>query len=248
MDNNTIQAESFTRALAKGEDERSSSPTRAAAKGGKEDLSSSTNSQEHQQKADKKPIKISVKTVILIAVIIALGVLAYIYKGLFIAVTVNGSPISRLSIIQKLEKASGKNLLDSLIIEKLVQNEVSAKKIVVSNDEINGEIKKIEDQVIAQGSTLEAALSAQGMSMDDLKKQIIFQKKVEKLVADKINVTDEEVAQYIKDNAISIPEGQEATATAQIKNELRNQKLNKEADALITTLKSQAKIRYFVNY
>ena len=267
MDNNTIQTESFTRALAKGEDERSSSPTRAAAKGGKEDLSSSTNSQEHQQKADKKPItelpfieakvkkrtkfsspKISVKTIILIVVIIALGVLAYIYKGLFIAVTVNGSPISRLSIIQKLEKASGKNLLDSLIIEKLVQNEVSAKKIVVSNDEINGEIKKIEDQVIAQGSTLEAALSAQGMSMDDLKKQIIFQKKVEKLVADKINVTDEEVAQYIKDNAISIPEGQEATATAQIKNELRNQKLNKEADALITTLKSQAKIRYFVNY
>jgi len=297
MDNNTTKAESFTRALAKGEDERSSSPTRAlakgedersssptralakgedersssptraAAKGGKEDLSSSTNSQEHQQKADKKPItelpfieakvkkrtkfsspKISVKTIILIVVIIALGVLAYIYKGLFIAVTVNGSPISRLSIIQKLEKASGKNLLDSLIIEKLVQNEVSAKKIVVSNDEINGEIKKIEDQVIAQGSTLEAALSAQGMSMDDLKKQIIFQKKVEKLVADKINVTDEEVAQYIKDNAISIPEGQEATATAQIKNELRNQKLNKEADALITTLKSQAKIRYFVNY
>ena len=252
MDNNTIQSESFTR---------------AAAKGGEEDLSSSTNSQEHQQKADKKPItelqfmeakvkkrtefsspKINIKTVILIAVIIALGVLAYIYKGLFIAATVNGSPISRLSIIQKLEKASGKNLLDSFITEKLVQKEADAKKIVVSNDEINGEIKKIEDQIVAQGSTLEAALSAQGMSMDDLKKQIILQKEVEKLVADKINVTDEEVAQYIKDNAISIPEGQEATATAQIKDELRNQKLSTEGNTLIATLKSQAKIRYFVNY
>ncbi len=227
----------------------------------------SQNTQEHQQKADKKSItelpfmeekvkkrtsfsspKISVKTAILIAIIIALGVLAYIYKGLFIAATVNGSLISRLSIIQKLEKASGKNLLDSFITEKLVQKEADAKKIVVSNDEINGEIKKIEDQVTVQGSTLEAALSAQGMSMDDLKKQIVFQKEVEKLVADKINVTDEEVAQYIKDNAISIPEGQEAAANDQIKNELRNQKLNKEADALITTLKSQAKIRYFVNY
>jgi len=206
------------------------------------------NAQEHQQKVDKKPIKISIKTVILIAVIIALGVLAYIYKGLFIAATVNGSSISRLAVIQKLEKASGKNLLDSLIAEKLVQEEADAKKIVVSNDEINGEIKKIEDQIVAQGSTLEAALSTQGMNMDDLKKQIIFQKKVEKLVADKINVTDEEVAQYIKDNAISIPKEQEAAANDQIKNELRNQKLNIEADALISTLKSQAKIRYFVNY
>jgi len=219
MDNNTIQAESL-------------------------------NAQEHQQKAYKKSIKIkiSIKTAIIIVVIIALGVLAYIYKGLFIAATVNGSPISRLAIIQELEKASGKNLLDSLIIEKLVQNEANAKKITVSNDEINGEIKKIEDQVVAQGSTLDAALAAQGMTMEDLKKQIILQKEVEKLVADKINVMDEEVTQYIKDNAISIPEGQEATTTAQIKDELRNQKLNKEAAALITTLKSQAKIRYFVNY
>jgi len=219
MDNNTIQAESL-------------------------------NAQEHQQKAYKKSIKIkiSIKTAIIIVVIIALGVLAYIYKGLFIAATVNGSPISRLAIIQELEKASGKNLLDSLIIEKLVQNEANAKKITVSNDEINGEIKKIEDQVVAQGSTLDAALAAQGMTMEDLKKQIILQKEVEKMVADKINVTDEEVTQYIKDNAISIPEGQEATTTAQIKDELRNQKLNKEAAALITTLKSQAKIRYFVNY
>ena len=219
MDNNTIQAESL-------------------------------NAQEHQQKAYKKSIKIkiSIKTAIIIVVIIALGVLAYIYKGLFIAATVNGSPISRLAIIQELEKASGKNLLDSLIIEKLVQNEANAKKIIVSNDEINGEIKKIEDRIVAQGSTLDAALAAQGMTMEDLKKQIILQKEVEKLVADKINVMDEEVTQYIKDNAISIPEGQEATTTAQIKDELRNQKLNKEAAALITTLKSQAKIRYFVNY
>jgi len=208
----------------------------------------SLNAQEHQKKADKKSIKISIKTAIIIVVIIVVGVLAYVYKGLFIAATVNGSPISRLAIIHELEKASGKSLLDSLITEKLVQNEANAKKIVVSNDEINGEIKKIEDQIVAQGATLDAALVARGMNMEDLKKQIIFQMEIEKLVADRINVTDEEVAQYIKDNAISIPEGQEATTTAQIKDELRNQKLSTEGNALIATLKSQAKIRYFVNY
>ncbi len=208
----------------------------------------SLNAQKHQQKADKKSIKISIKTAIIIAAIIALGVLAYVYKGLFIAATVDGSPISRLAIIQKLEKASGKSLLDSFIIEKLVQNEAAAKGVTVSDDEINAEIKKIEDQIVAHGDTLDAALSSQGMSTDDLKKQIILQKEVEKLLADKINVTDEEIAQYIKDNAISIPKGQEATTTAQIKDDLRNQKLNIEADALITALKSQAKIRYFVNY
>ncbi len=206
------------------------------------------NEQEHQPEADKKSVKISLRTAIIIAVIVVLGVLAYVYKGLFIAATVNGSPISRLAIIQKLEKASGKSLLDSIITEKLVQNEASAKKIVISDDEINAEIKKIEDQIVAQGGTLDAALGAQNMSRDDLKKQIVFQKEVETLVADKINVSDEEVAQYIKDNKISIPEGQEAVTGDQIKNDLRNQKLNTEAQTLITALKTKAKIQYFVKY
>jgi hypothetical protein len=204
--------------------------------------------EEHQQKADKKSVKIGVKTAIIIAVVIIIGALAYGYKGLFIAAIVDGSPISRLAVIQKLEKASGKSLLDSLINEKLIGNEVSAKKIVVSDDEINSEIKIIENQVIAQENTLDAALASQGMSMDDLKKRIIFQKGLEKLLADKINVTDEEVAQYIKDNKISIPKGQEAAANDQIKNEIRNKKLNTEAQTLITDLKSKANIQYFVNY
>ena len=206
------------------------------------------NVQDDQQKDEKTSIKMSKKTAIIIAVIILLGVLVYTYKGLFIAATVDGSPISRLAIVQKLEKASGKKLLDSLITEKIIQNEANAKKIVVSDDEVNGEIKKIQDQLTAQNSTLDAALASQGMSMDDLKKQLILQMEVEKLVADKINVTDEEAAQYIKDNNVSIPEGQEAATNDQVKNDLRNQKLNKEATALITTLKAQAKIRYFVNY
>ena len=194
------------------------------------------------------PIKIGIKAIVIVAVIIALAGLAYVYKGLFIAATVDGRPISRFAIIQKLEKASGKNLLDSLITEKLIQNEANAKKITVSNDEINAEIKKIEDQITTQGSTLDAALKAQGMSQDDLRKNIILQLEVEKLVAGKMNVTDDEVAQYIKNNAITIPAGQEAAMTAQIKEQLRSQKLSTEANVLITALKAQAKISYFVNY
>lgn len=198
--------------------------------------------------ASEKFKKINPKTAIIIAAIIVVAGLAYIYKGLFIAATVDGIPIGRLDVIKRLESSSGKNVLDSLIIEKLVQREASRNNIVISDDEVNAEIKKIEDQVKASGATLEEALSAQGMTMEDLKEQIILQKEVEKLVADKITVTDEEVAQYIKDNKITLPAGNEATTTAQIKEGMRSQKLSIEANALITALKSQAKIRYFVNY
>jgi len=203
---------------------------------------------EKEPEADKKVIKINRKAVVIAVIIIAVLVLAYFLRGLFIAATVNGSPIGRLSVIQKLEKASGKNLVDSIISTKLVNAEAVAKNITVSNEEIDAQIKTIEAQVTAQGGTLDAALALQGMSRDDLKEQIVFQKQVEKLVADKVVVTDEEVAQYITDNKITVPAGQEAVANAQIKNELSNQKLNMAAEALITTLKAQAKIKYFVKY
>src|SRR3989344_2440033 len=202
----------------------------------------------YSQKYAKKTIQISRKTAISIAIIIIIGVLAYVYKGIFIAATVDGSPIMRLAVIQKLEKTSGKNLLDSLINEKLIQNEARTKNIIVSDGEINSQIKTIESQIATQGGTLDAALAEAGMSMDDLKKQIMAQKEIEKLLADKINVTDEEVAQYIKDNKVSIPQGQEATMADQIKSEMRNQKISTEAQTLITNLKSKAKIQRFVNY
>ena len=208
----------------------------------------SSPSKERQQKYFKKSIQINTRTAIIIAIVIIIGVLAYIYKGVFIAATVDGSPIMRLTIIQKLEKTSGKNLLDSLINEKLIQNEARTKNIIVSDDEINSQIKTIESQIATQGGTLDAALAEAGMSMDDLKKQIMAQKEIEKLLADKINVTDEEVAQYIKDNKVSIPQGQEATIVDQIKSEMRNQKISTEAQTLITNLKSKAKIQRFVNY
>jgi len=208
----------------------------------------SSPSKERQQKYFKKSIQINTRTAIIIAIVIIIGVLAYIYKGVFIAATVDGSPIMRLTIIQKLEKTSGKNLLDSLINERLIQNEARTKNIIVSDDEVNSQIKTIESQIATQGGTLDAALAEAGMSMDDLKKQIMAQKEIEKLLADKINVTDEEVAQYIKDNKVSIPQGQEATIVDQIKSEMRNQKISTEAQTLITNLKSKAKIQRFVNY
>lgn len=200
------------------------------------------------QKYAKKTIQISRKTAISIVIIVAIGVLAYVYRGVFIAATVDGSPIMRLAVIQKLEKTSGKNLLNSLINEKLISNEARAKNISVGDDEINDQIKAIENQVATQGTTLDEALAAEGMSMNDLKKQILFQKSVEKLLADKVNVTDEEVTKYIEDNKIPIPQGQEAALAEQIKSEMRNQKLNTEAQALMANLKSQAKIQRFVDY
>ncbi len=169
-------------------------------------------------------------------------------KSLFVAATVNGSPISRLAVIQKLEKMSGKKLLDSMIDEKLITDAAAAKNISVTDADVNDEMKKIETSLSSQGQTLDEALSSQGMTSDDLKTQIVLQKEIEKLVADKIVVTDEEVAQYITDNKITVPKGQEAATAEKIKSDLTAQKAETAAQTLVTDLRTKAKIQYIVKY
>lgn len=205
---------------------------------------------EEPSKVDKKVIKIKIsrKNALITTVVILVLVAAYFLKGFLIAATVNGKPIGRLTVIQKLEKASGKNLLDSLINISLVNDEAVAKKVVIEQKDIDTEIKNIETQLTAQGVTLDKALADQGVSREDFEQQIVFQKQVEALVASKTAVSDEEVTQYITTNKIEINADQEATIKSQIKSQLVNQKLNQAATELLDNLKTKAKIRYFVNY
>lgn len=212
------------------------------------EVTQSSLASEHSSMAIRKRKTISIKTAVIIVSVVIIGALAFYYKGLFIAATVNGSPISRFAVIRELEKESGKKTLDALITETLINDEIRKKGVTVSNDEVDAEIKNIEDQIKAQGKTLDQALAAQGITREYFKKQIAIQKKLEKLLADKIQVTDTEVEQYIKDNKVTIPKGQETDYKNQIKNQLQQKKFSDAAGSLIDSLRSQAKINYFVNF
>ncbi len=190
----------------------------------------------------------SVDTAFIVALIIVLASLAYYYKGLFIAATINNSFITRLAVIEDLERASGKQALESLITKKLIDNEAVKKGISVTVEEVDAEIKNIEDQIKAQGQTLEQALNGQNMKLEDLKQQIITRKTLEKILADKLQVAEAEITKFITDNKVEIPKGQGEVYKNQIIAQLKQQKLSSEAQALIDSLKSQSVIKYFTNY
>lgn len=215
-----------------------------------ENTTPENNSTSHESKSyvnvkfkKPKPLTIAIG----VAVILIVAAL-FFAKGIFVAATVNGSPVSRLSVIQELEKRGGKSTLDALITEKLIQNEAQAKGVTVTDAELDEEIKKIEAQVTTQGGTLADALAQQGMTEESFRKQVRTQKEVEKMLADKITVTDEEVQKYITDSKITIPKGEEEKTKEQIKDQLKDQKMGQEAQLLVTNLKNSAKIKYYVNY
>lgn len=212
------------------------------------DTTTSPQPNSHQSRIRSLAKYANKKTVTSVVVIGLIVVALFYFRGIFVAATVNGSPISRLSVVEQLEKQGGKNTLDSLITEKLIESEVKKMGIVITDDEINQEIKKIEVSVAGQGSTLEAALQEQGMTLESLKKRIGTQKAVEKLLNDKIQVTDEEVDTYITENKVTLPKGNETEARKQVSDQLRNQKLNQEASQWINEIRTAAKIKYYVEY
>lgn len=192
--------------------------------------------------------KLNKNQIILLVAVVFLAILFY-FKSLFIAATVNGTPISRLAVIQRLEKATGKQTLDSLITKELLLQEAAKRKITISEQEIDKEIAKIQTNIKKQGGTLEQALAAQGMSQADLREQVKLQKILEKMFADQLKVTEKEIDQFIETNKNNIPQSADpSTIRESVRQQLQQNKLGPKVQELIANLKKAAKIDYFVNY
>ncbi len=170
------------------------------------------------------------------------------FKAVFVAATVNGSPVSRLSVIKELEKTAGKQTLDTLITKRLIEQEADAKGITASDEEVQVEVTKIEEQIKAQGSTLEAELATAGISMEQFRSEKALFVKLQKMLGDTVGVTDAEVAAFIAENSIEIPKGSETEIMNGVREQLKGDKSNTAVGELIAELKSAAKINYFVTY
>jgi len=87
------------------------------------------------------------------------------------------------------------------------------------------------------------------MTRDDLVKQVQLQKLAEKMLADKVAVTDDEINQYIKDNSELLPKDTpEEEMKTFINNQLKQQKLSSEIQTWLNDLRSKANINYFTKY
>ena len=188
------------------------------------------------------------KKMIAIAAIIVIPLAAFFYfKGHFIAAVVDGKPISRLRVVQELERQGGKAVLEGLITDALIENESKARGITVSEGEIDDEINKIKASVTEMGATFEDALAEKGFTEESLRRSVALQLKMRKLLAEQIAVSDGEIEQYIVDNEIELPEVPEVLKE-QIRSELEEKKFSQEIQGLIAQLKAKADITYYVNY
>ncbi len=174
--------------------------------------------------------------------------LAYLGRASVLAVTVNGSPITRFEVMHALERSSGRAYVETLITEKLIAGEAQKAGIVIVDADVAKEIARINVGLAAQGATMEMLLSSQGLTEEGLRKQIAIKQTLEKLLAEKVAVSDAEIDAYIAQAKITVDATKRDETRAAITEQQRGQKLNKEAGPYIEALRSAANVQFFGSY
>lgn len=184
----------------------------------------------------------------LVKPLIFLLILAAIYliKDEVIVASVNGKPVTRWSLVSNLEKQYAPTILESMTLQMLVEQELQKAKIEISDEEMDAEITKIEEQLAAQGQNLDDLLEAQGLNRKEVKEQLALSKGLEKLLADKIVVSDDEVQAYFDQNKEAMgADVKLEDVSADIKTQLRQQKLGTEQQKWFAEIKKTAKVNYY---
>lgn len=188
----------------------------------------------------------------LIYIFAAVAVVAFLgfnFKQLVIAATVNGQPISRLTVLKQLEQQQGQQVLENLINESLIHQAARKQNINVAKSEIDDRVAEIEADLVAQGQTLESVLDLQGLTRGDLDNQIELQLLAERLLADNVEITAEEVAAFIEANVDFLPEDlSEEEINSQAEEQIRQQKLSQEFNDWLLSQRDDSNIQFFVEY
>jgi foldase protein PrsA len=116
-----------------------------------------------------------------------------------VVAVVDGESISKDDLYDALVKQNGKQTLDSLITDRIIDKEAKKNKISISEKEIQEEL----DNLIVQngGQTLfDQTLKAYNLTLDDVKKDIGKNMKLEKLLQKEVSVSEEEMKSYFQKN------------------------------------------------
>lgn len=185
---------------------------------------------------------------IILVIVIAIGVFAFIKKDWFVVATVNNQPITSVEYYQNLKAKDGSQVLNQIIQDRLINQEANKKGVTVSEADINKKVATIQKQV-GGADQLKNALSSRNLSESEFRNQIKIQLLVEKLLQNEIKVSDKEVDDYIAKNQNSTDPnttGVDLKNRDAVKTQLQSDKLNQKFQSWYSNLQKQASINKFI--
>ncbi|MHB8945784.1 MAG: peptidylprolyl isomerase [Bacillota bacterium] len=113
---------------------------------------------------------------------------------------VNGAAITKAELYDRMVTDYGASMLDQLITEKLVDLELKKAGGTVTEADVTAKVNQLKNKV-GGDDKLNQVLQANGMTMDNLKDNFLFQLKVEKILGKDVKTDDATLQKYFQDHA-----------------------------------------------
>ena len=175
----------------------------------------------------------------LVFIVLAMGYMRF--KYLLVPATVNGSPIFSWKYVKSLHQTAGTQVIDQLVVEKLITQEAKKQKIEISQEELDLEFERLELQFESVGG-LDAFLSSQGLKKKDINDQVILNLQVQKIVSESVSITDEEVDAYYQENKDAFVDLTPEEIEEQSAGMLYEQKLQQQIGIWVQDLRAKGQI------
>lgn len=128
------------------------------------------------------------------------------------AATVNGEEISRDELHERLVDQYGQELLDSLITEKVIDQEAKKENVKVTQEEIDEE-KAVYAESYGGEDALKQTLESSGLSMADFEEDIESYLATKKLLEPRIEISEEDMKAYFDENKESFAQEEQVSAS-----------------------------------
>ena len=128
-----------------------------------------------------------------------------------VVAVVNGDEISQEEFIEFAISGGGAQLLDQIILEKIIQQKADQEGITISDKELETKFNEFKDQVPSK-DLFEEFLTQQGLTEESFREQMRTNLLLEKMVKAEIEVSDEEVREYFDGNKEQFGEPEQVKA------------------------------------
>ncbi|MEN2767508.1 peptidylprolyl isomerase [Ornithinibacillus xuwenensis] len=126
--------------------------------------------------------------------------------------SINGKKISETELNELLVSQYGTDVLNSLITEKVIEEEIEKQDIEVTQEEIDAEKEEYYEYYGGEEAFLET-LSYSGVSVEDFESDLELYIATNKLMEDDIAITEEEMETYFEENKDSFAQQEEVQAS-----------------------------------
>ncbi|MGF2614907.1 foldase [Rossellomorea vietnamensis] len=144
--------------------------------------------------------------------VVSLIITGFVFSKEEVVAKVGSNSISKDELYTMMVDQYGEAALDTLIADKIVELESGKRDVAVEESEIQEELEKIRSSYEDEEAFNEA-LASSGASLDSVKENIKSYLLTEKLLKDRVTITDEQIKEYFETNKETFAQQEQVQAS-----------------------------------